>query len=317
MVCIEKILREKADFGIIGQVIPLPCGSHSKVFAFNDGREKVLKIIGSSEGIFTDIRAARRMSNDILTYDALLNQYGIKTPKIEDIGVFTSDMTGFHQIFIITTHEGISAEDIISQSDPVGCLKICCRILSHTQPILESKIDGDESRIGFDIKPANFTHNGREIIYVDSFPPRLNGALDFPAPTSQQAREVAYFRSFTIPGILLTLQTQLSRLRPELRPMFKRLILAFADQYGVGDQFRNSISEIFIYRPKDERHLIIQSLTPKEMYDLREIACELAARDSIGRSEMERIFHLTHFKGEVSQDGWEAAKREVATIVTR
>lgn len=291
-------------------------GSHSKVYSVeNNNTSHVFKIIGSNENIFPTKHEATDMVEKIIEYDQILNNIGLPTPKIIDIGIYTSELTGFHQIFIITTYEGNSLEYVLLTGSLVECFEVTNEILRSTQPLFDHKNDGELVNFGFDIKPANYTNNGQQLIYVDSYPPRINGALDFPEPQSNEAKEVAYFRSFTIPGILLTLQNQLSRLRPEFRPMFKKIILAFANRYGVDDFFRESLFEKFIYLSDGEKVRIIKELGPEQMYTLREIACELAARDSIKKKDMENIFHLTHFKGDVSPESWQNAKTKILKLI--
>ncbi|MDP2933078.1 MAG: hypothetical protein Q8N81_03010, partial [bacterium] len=162
--------------------------------------------------------------------------------------------------------------------------------------------------LGVDPKPANFvSRNGNNFHYVDWMPPRFvkNGIplVEYEPPKSRQGQELAYFRSYDLRGILLVLQSQLSKLNPLARTAVKSLILKFAGEVDpkIQGYLSSLVSEtVFSASGSEVAHLVSQ-LQPQNIYELREIACELVCRGRANSDFLAKAFQLTHFYDDVPE----------------
>src|SRR3989344_5207952 len=259
-----------------GNVEVLPAGFHSDVtLIVHNGEALVIKIISKPE--FANKAVAEELAQDIVHYHHLLKDIGVRLPPINKIELLANG-TNSWDVVVITPFLGYDAERKIKEKN-VATTWALDGILQTMAPFFFNQQLCSHLEVGIDPKPANFvSKDNNEYHFIDWMPPRFrkNGIplVEFAPPQSKEGWDLAYFRSYDAKGILLVLQTQMCRLSPASRPEIKSRILEFATS-------RN----------------LIEGLGPRDVYALREIACELHHRHNTpaGAILVEQIFRLTHF----------------------
>lgn len=292
MVCVEEATQVLGINGV-SSFEPIGTGVYTKAYRVDHQDQRlVLKIIdGGKEGKFNQ-HTANWILGGITEYDNVIRRMGIHVPEILTSNVFRGGSDGEWKIAILVTDGGIPADQIIASADPFVVEGLVAELIQSFEPILRYIVAGNGRKVGFDSKTANFTRNGR-ISYIDGMPPRLDGLLDYPDPVNKDIRTVNHFRYYTTRGILLVCQNQLSRLRPDCRYIIKSQVLKAASKLGHPQYFLNSASEKFVHSSPSDKRRIILGLSPTDIYDVREIACEIAS-DGNHHPELDEIFHLTH-----------------------
>jgi len=286
-----------------GHVEILPSGYHTQVtLIIHNGQHSVVKIISKKE--FVDRMVAEELSRDIRTYHAMLRQVGILVPDISRIELLPSS-TG-HDLVLIVPFEGYDAERKI-ESGELTVAQVAEGVLHALKPLFLAHKDFVLD-LGVDPKPANFVScNGNNFHYVDWMPPRFvkNGVplVEYEPPKSQEGQELAYFRSYDLRGILLVLQSQLSKLNPHARPAVKSLIFKFAGEVGpkIQDYLTSLVSETVFSASAQEAASLVFQLQSRNIYELREIACELVCRGRANSDFLAKAFQLTHFYDDVPE----------------
>src|SRR3989339_13031 len=284
--------------GVNGNAVELPHGYHTRVFSV-DG--SVIKVISKPE--LSDLTLASQLADDILRYATELERIGVQSPALQ---VNLVDYNGRWNLVVTSSFCGLDVSERLSRSSVEDCTKIADSILTMLRQFFLNPVQGGslEIQAGVDPKPANFCLDGHGLHFVDCMPPRIRRSgiaiVEFPAPVSKQGYQMAYFRHFDMRGILAVLQTQLCRLRPEFRPMFRQILRQFAEEFrgnGLVCYLDEFVGSRFVTANTANRLAIIHSLRCDDMYEMRDIACQLALEDpNVARqTKVEKIFTLSHF----------------------
>jgi hypothetical protein len=222
----------------------------------------------------------------------------MRTPDISRIEILSSSAGS--DLVIIAPFEGHDAERYLL-GEFIPTEKVLDGILYSLDPLLASHRDC-VLEIGIDPKPANFvSHDGNIYSYVDWMPPRFrkNGMplVEYEPPKSEAGFRFAYWRSYNVVGVLSVLQSQLSRLLPMSRALIKARVLDYAASFtqSVVDALNQRPSETVFQTDVGTASNIIQGFSPEQLYELREIACELVFRQRAGADLVQEVFRLTHF----------------------
>ncbi|MDO8435135.1 MAG: hypothetical protein Q7S89_00425 [bacterium] len=145
--------------------------------------------------------------------------------------------------------------------------------------------------VGIDLVPRNFTRDEDGKYYcIDFHPPKLrlpNGTftLEWPQPADPSVYAIGVYRHFHPLGLLRVLFLHLCRIRSDRYNLFRREIHRFADEVRIsGDPI-----------PEIDRECL-EELGFDHVYDLRLLACQLAAEGRIMQATLDRVFDLTHFQ---------------------
>ncbi|MBI4415329.1 MAG: hypothetical protein HY566_03795 [Candidatus Kerfeldbacteria bacterium] len=285
-------------------------GSHSVVHRTHlngHGGPVIIKEIRKKFPSAADISALGR---DVVEYANRLNRCGVATPQ--PIAVFPVIEGDTCYLTTVDPFVGDDLEVAITSGEREVCLRavddlleVLLRLSSRcTEP------DGCELEVGIDPKPANFTRDDSGAVhYVDLMPPRWrkNGypMVEYPAPRSEFGQQVAYFRHYDLRGLLVVLRTQLCRLRPTLRPLFVERLQAFTQRLpGEVARYHTSFAGTrFSSLDRQGRLALIGKLTDGQIYEMRDIACQLAYEQTHNHGAadgfLEQVFHLTHFYDDV------------------
>ncbi len=288
---------------INGEVSLLPSGYHSSVILVaQNGFKQVIKVISKRE--LNSIKVADQLARDIQAYSNLLQKIGLPTP---DVKVELISNGSIWDIVVISPFCGHDISNDISDGSESLCLESIDKILLPMGLIFKQQLELDdfELQIGIDPKPSNFTldENGA-IYYVDLMPPRYRrdgvALVEFPPPVSKNAEALAYFRHYDMRGLLFVLQTQLCRLRFDLRPQILEKLWLFSEQFCSGrlsHYLKQIPSSRFISALPKNREEIISLIRRDDMYEMRDIALQLAFEnmDLYSLKEIESIFQLSHF----------------------
>jgi len=296
----QKVLTQ---LGYNGNLTRLPSGYHAKVFLLNQSAlPVVLKIISKPE--LADGQLARQLLADMGLYADELRRIGVQSPSI-DAQLLFSD--GQWHLVITSPYRGLDVSTTIASAPAEHSLNVVTDILTllrqfFLHPVATQSL---ELQVGVDPKPANFTRDEQnQLNFVDTMPPRARRdgqpIVEFPIPQSAAGYQVAYFRHFDMRGILVVLQTQLCRLRPQSRSEFRSTIRQFADEFrGNGlvtflDEFAGTR---FVAAGETGRLEIIESLGTDDMYEMRDIGTQLIEEnpDLYGFEILEQVFALSHF----------------------
>lgn len=312
----ERVVKvlEKLKISCASGIELLQGGFHSVAAKVShDGACKVVKVIGNKPEL-TQLLNAQGLAQKIIRYFELLVEAGVRVPGPIKVDIVHNGNT--YDVVMIMPYTGKNAEELmLGSSVNEHILGLSANILDMVKPLLgNGHVDGEKLKldIGIELKPSNVTVDGDgQLYYVDLMPPRFSADgetfVEFSPPKSKEGFRLAYFRNFDVRGILLLLQDQFSRLRPDLRPEFKKLILQFVDGLelpGIGrikNFFVNGVWEKVFWASTKKAHRIISSLGPRDMYAFREIACEAVHRypDLYRKDDLEGIFGLTHFYEDV------------------
>jgi len=315
----EKTLKK---LRLTGSIELLPSGYHSDVILHEDtGERTIYKIIRKKE--LVEKASAQQLSSRIIKYHALLQE--INFPVTDSIENYLMESDRGWDVIIKSPYAGNDVP--CHYRNGAELPNLAKKIVYALEEIFHhrTKDNSNELIVGIDSKPGNFCllHSNGSIQYVDLVPPRYREAdqilVEFDTPLSQDGFDVAYFRHYDIRGTLLVLQNQLSRLSPELRKIFKQIILATAKKFGVESFFKDSKWEHFLTSPARKKREIIESLTPKNMYDIREITCEIAQLGyPITDEEIQVIFRKTHFFNDLpTQKDLNEVKKTLLKIIRK
>ncbi|KKU49464.1 MAG: hypothetical protein UX72_C0055G0003 [Parcubacteria group bacterium GW2011_GWA2_47_10] len=284
-----------------GNVEVLPAGFHSDVtLIVHNGEALVIKIISKPE--FANKAVAEELAQDIVHYHHLLKDIGVRLPPINKIELLANG-TNSWDVVVITPFLGYDAERKIKEKN-VATTWALDGILQTMAPFFFNQQLCSHLEVGIDPKPANFvSKDNNEYHFIDWMPPRFrkNGIplVEFAPPQSKEGWDLAYFRSYDAKGILLVLQTQMCRLSPASRPEIKSRILEFAN--SISPDVRGFLADLPSEKlwglDFESSRNLIEGLGPRDVYALREIACELHHRHNTpaGAILVEQIFRLTHF----------------------
>lgn len=290
-------------------------GSHAEVLRHGLDHRRIVKVIRGHEPLTAS--AAAKLADDIGIYQQLLRSYGVRLPTASSISWHAT--AGVAIVVLIESDEGKDGDAFLTQADVGETRLLVENLLDTIEPVLQTHEQGNLS-VGIDPKPSNFAKNGSgHFSYVDTTPPRFrrNGEVlvDLPVPTHPQAWQLCYWRAFTVEGVLMTLYTQLCRLRPDLRPLFWQSIVQSASRHSAADYFHQLPSVKFEYQIPEQRQAVVADLQPHQMYVTRDLACWFAHRYPLDCSKqwLEKKFQQTHFKGDVSHN-FETVRAELIEL---
>lgn len=307
----------------------------------------IVKSIGAKRGGFL-LSEAVDLAKDILIYQRQLESIDIPIPPITDIDVRYNMYSEKAMIYISSPWAGDDVEKILSSLNPIRdgekidwLVKEMCRMLARV--CIDRRANG-ALIVGIDAKASNFAvahgADGRRIMsYVDQFPPRYWKGdipiIEWTPLTTQLGNELGRFKYFNWRGVLLTLTSQLSRIKPSLKEMIEAIALnefskcIEADEY---DEFIAGFSMLpwiemryFLQEGnrKDAERIIHECIESQvfgvrySVYTLREIALELACQKIISPDELEHLFSMTHFEDEeFCSDRWKGIQRDLCAYVT-
>lgn len=300
----------------------LPGGYNSDVIAIvTSGRERVSKLIGGKKNVLTR-EEAEELAKDIRTYQALLEETGMRIAPLEDIKLHYNLERGGSEILQISGHHGASVESVFRDGDDTAVTGVLRMMLEQLHFIFARlSADGDLS-VGIDPKPGNFTRDELgQLWFVDTMPPRFrkdgHALVEYPAPKTRAGYEVGYRRHFTVAGVLLVLQTQTCRLNPRYRHIVKREIDAFVAEHFPQAHMDLSAHDARVQRVVAGRQIDdIAVMTEEQVYLMREIACEIAYQNGHD-GWLDRLFVVTHFEDGVHPHHLEEAKRLLRGVLTQ
>jgi hypothetical protein len=312
----ERVL---AQLNLKGKAHMMTAGSHCEVaLHILDGHQCVVKIIRGHSSM--DTLGATRLVDDIVSYQRLLSDIGVPIPRERNCFPLEDQGTQSTNVVLVESYEGEDAGDCLARMNDEQARFLVRRMLCAISPFLRARRRSGGPLLGIDPKPNNFAVNDA-VTYVDTVPPRYRRdnetLVDLPIPTDPNAWKLAYWRAYTPEGVLVVLQTQLCRVRPDLLTTFVKEISAAASACGVGAYFECLPSRVFPTMSALERKAFVRSLEPTDMYLMRDIACFLAHRDSrkFDQPWLDAVFKQSHFKGSVSRDGFEHLKGELANAL--
>lgn len=280
------------SIGVDGFTI-LPSGSWATVILITKGSiQQVIKIfprnlVSETGGELDDL------GKDILDYNRTLGELGVLVADQEHV---TYQVIQKNSDPVLVLQMPFLGEDFERQikEGKISAIQATQRILENIYPLFKS----EHLEVGIDPKPANFVGKGW---YIDLTPSRIwkNGVpvLEWYSRISDNVTKLAYHRHYTVTGVILVLQDQISRLAPQSRPEIKRVIRDFLHCKGLSkpeEYLTQAPWESFLSIPKCRRDDHIDSLTPTDMYVMREIASEATSKDALPLEALEQVFTLTH-----------------------
>lgn len=299
-------MRIVNEVNLTGKVKILPAGYNSEVtiISKDDGKWEVIKIIGVKKAILTEDEA-QEFARDITTYHKLLTEVaGNRIPPLTDI--YLLNKSGKWHVIYHMPYRGKDMEVILRKGNNTIVERIV-RLVLETLGLFLASIYRDpyEITVGVDPKPANFSFKGGRINFVDLVPPRYrkNGTpiVEYPVPKTEDGFKWGYFKHYDARGVLLVFQGQLCRIRPELRPLFKKLIIEYAPE-GIKDFFKKGIWETFPTLSLSEAEKVVASLTYLDMCTMREIVTELAYRYKYDAAVVDNFFKASHYEDEIPNE---------------
>ena len=300
---------------------------HCLLSADGQGKpESVYKVIGALKGGF-QIEIARCLAKDILCYYPLLRG-GIAVSNIDE--VILLEERDEAEIVIKSPFKGADCESLIRKTDDNDEIKqLVKRMLDLLAPLLNKRCENDNAPIGLglntggfecvmnrmicshqvfvgiDSKTANFCQSNGELCFVDFFPPRYRKTdsviVEIPEPKTQLGYRLGYWKHFTVCGILHVFFSQLCRIRPDLREEFENIILGYFSVFPcVKSYFENScwkkVRDLLNKENYPAVIEIIDSMFGADIYQMREIAAELAYAKLMSKEDFEYFYRKSHFE---------------------
>lgn len=298
---------------------------------YPDGSRMVVARYGIKKGGFT-LPMASEMLIDINNYRKKLEEINIPMPK-EDRSFLEHD-PGIEKAVIVRmiAWAGEDMASIIkkkSQSaDRLEIKKLIHGMCDILASVIQNRLEGWDVNVGFDPHCSNFTmdSNGK-IWFVDLFPPRYRKdgqpIVEWPAPKTELGRQIGYFKHYDVRGIILCFLSQLSRVNPDLKYFFEESTLEYFKKILHEQEYKDFL-EAFNNLPwikfrknllnkldknplLELKELIKNSIKSKifddveyNIYNLREIATELAIIGAMNKEELESFFKESHFEDELS-----------------
>jgi len=274
-------------------------GSHNRaVLCVNDRtHDRVVKVFGESAEI--DELGAEQLRSDILSYRNQLEMHGVPVPKANDVLIVIqrNGVTNRVNVVEVLPFYGECVEDELVTAEVSRCLALTQDLLQAIRDLL---VESCDFRVGIDMVPRNFTVNGG-LCYVDFMPPKIrsgeNFSLEIPEVNDASCRQVGYFRHYTAVGVAKVLLVQLAKIRPTNINEFRHSIHSFFRQLGrqevLGDWYRLEGN----IQPNE-----IEALNFIDIYEIREIACQLCSRGRLTRNQLTKVFEQSHLQDEPLSD---------------
>ncbi|MDD2807306.1 MAG: hypothetical protein PHW95_02175 [Patescibacteria group bacterium] len=307
---------------LTGRVELLPSGFYSSVvLVVENGHKKVVKLIRKPE--LNEQAIAQQLGDDIVAYGAELLRRGVRSPQVKVR--LLGDVGEGWDVVVEAPFQGTDVAHLLLEADESDSVRLTRGMLGMISALFDYPLEsGFELQIGIDPKPDNFTVSETgEMHYIDLMPPRYRRdgvpIVEFPEPTTDIGKKVAYYRYYDMRGILTVLRSQLCRNRFDLRPLFRRLIAEFAAQYpGLGRHMGLSVGEVFVDANLSGRLAIIEALAGDDMYAMRDIVTQLAFENPLYRHPcIDKVFHLSHFYQEAPSPENVCRVKKILRAMTR
>lgn len=264
----------------------------------HNGDDVVLKIAQAHEHHADQFRG---MCEKIHDYQQMLRTLGVPTPH--PITTHETVMDGRRFLLETSPFTGQSVHELILLASPAEVIALSHEMIDNALSLIFSqnlRADGN-LKCGADMLPRNFTKDEKGMCYVDLWPPKLwlNGepTLEYPEPLEPRVVELGVFRHFTIKGISQVFLVQLCRVRPELRREFQALADGFLEKMGFQEQLTWMRQRPALLLQNGEiLERVLEPLDYLRIYDLREVACELAFQRKITSYQLEWVFKVSHFQ---------------------
>lgn len=277
---------------------PLSSGFNTDVYFFD---QEVLKVIGDlkrpkEKKINLTSAQATWLGNSIALYEGQLKAAGMLMPSGFNWLIDQLDEDPSHY-FLIVRQQFVGRQnakvELKAANSETQIQQITGDILMAMEPIFLKENLG---QLGIDPLPENFLYYQGGIYYVDLFPPRCKVEdrfiTEYPEPISQIGQQLGYWKHYTIEGLMVVFLTQLARIRPDYFKLYweevnKRLI-----DHGQ----RKASDNINQWILSTSNHSVSAVGKVSNPYQLRLIACQLAARNELDPILLEKIFGITHYE---------------------
>ena len=253
------------------------------------GDELVVKVFGVGAK-----RLTRRDADELVAlthrYLVALKALGIRMsePKLDIAQNGDPD----HVILIERSpYRGRAVNDLLHEAQTdTELTELVAGMLGCVRGIFDQPVDPYVA-VGIDLVPRNFTRDeGGEYHCIDFHPPKIalddgTFTLEWPQPEDPSVYQIGVYRHFHPLGLLRVLFLHLCRVRPDRYDLFRRLVLTFAEEARIsGDPI-----------PEIERESV-GDMSFDRVYDLRLLACQLAAEGCISQGTLDGVFDRTHFQ---------------------
>lgn len=304
-----KRFRITEAVNVSGRVQVLPSGYNTDVTLVvkDNGDKEVIKVIGVKKSL-PDEQTAREFTFDVVTYRDLLARVGNdQVPEITDAYLLWNKGENRWQVVYHMPYVGKDVGGIIKEAkDYAEIEEMLEKMLEFIGLFFNDLFSSPfEINVGIDPKPANFAILRNKVYFFDFVPPRYRknnvAMVESPPPVTEQGFELGYFKHFDIRGILMILQSQLSRLRPEWRSTFKQLIIERAPDCAKGF-LKDGIWNKFANVSRRKAKRIVADFTDRDIYIMREIVADLAEVRGYSSEEVDKFFRLSHFEDGIKTD---------------
>lgn len=329
------------------QVQIVGVNSEVMIRSFETGPQQVVCRYGVKKGGFAPAEA-EQMIKDVVRYQNLLKRVRVPLPPIDDIYIESDYFTDRAIIIKESLWTGDEVADILRQVNPkrhkkfiVAAVRSMCQIVARVCRHHKNW----QVKVGIDPRSTNFTvdKNGK-MWFVDLFPPRFytrgNFLVEWPVPKSELGKELGRFKHFDVRGMYLCMLAQLSRMRPELKLLFEKIVFSELKKHmGKKDftkimqeyqetpwiQLRSLLQQKNLH-PTDKKkakEIIVQALeqkvfgVPYYIYSWREIALELAHFGYVGEEELRKFFSESHFEDRLPEIILSHLQKSLFTFVDR
>jgi len=264
-----------------------------------DGSAEVIKIYFEKRKLTK--KQATIFVGHVLTYCDKLRNLKVCLPP--DKGIVLLPINGRLVVIHISPFMGESLERNFrfaeSEKDIIKNMKMTFDCLGD----LMKKDKGDRMNVGIDLIPRNFvSDDGKKAIYVDLVPPKIkvgsNYLLEIPEPKDPLTRKIGIFRHYSKLGVMIVFLVQLCRLKPHYYQVYENEITAYLERIGQEStlrKFQNRLVKRSVTATSADIP-VIKSLSFKNIYDLREIACFYAYQGLITKEELRDFFSDSHFQ---------------------
>lgn len=279
-----------------------------KVFKARNRKVRVVQLDDGTSFVLKKITRDRcdvdQLALDIDTYHSELNALGVRVP--EKVSLFESKEG---ELFELSPLYGETLEEALAVVDNEATRQLVEQMLYDVVgPVFAGpRTKSGAVRTGLDVVLSNFVRgvDGR-IRYIDLCPPKITKnerhLLEVLDSTDRAVEDVGIFRHFRIDGLSLVLLVQLCRTRPDRRPLFKQVLKDFLLkrelqevieflEVSPGFTLPDDLSSDFLRK-------VVNELGFREIYFLRDLACELTYRNLMSKEDLNHFFELSHFKNE-------------------
>lgn len=309
---------------------------------YPDGTRLVVTRLGARKGGFS-FDEAHEVIRDVKQYYEELLELGIPVSEIKDCFVEYEPSLDRSVVVKTSPWAGHEVKRMIADADPKKdremILNLVAEMVVATKPVA-LKRHGYELTTGIDPHASNFIRDDEGTMrFVDLFPPRIRKAdgplVEWPSPKTELGKTLGHFKHFDIRGVMLTMSAQLARIRPELKAEFERSVFGgFREALDEREhqEFMREVENSPWLRVRESlarndlascAEVISESLDARpfgvsyNVYTLREIALELAAKGYLSDEELESFFKDSHFEDTLEEERLESLKERLIGALRR